>query len=157
MKPSTITEPMRTSEAADVRGPVLFFDGECGLCNRLMRFLMRLDPAGRLHFAPLQGRTAQAYLRAHGLPTVDFDTLIFVPAWERRERPEFLVRTSGVIAALRAIGGRGARLMAGFIAFFPAMARDAGYRVVGRWRYALFGPWRSRPMPRPEWAARILE
>lgn len=137
--------------------PVLFFDGECGLCNRLVRLLLRLDARGRLRFAPLQGPTAQAYLRAHDLPTVDFDTLIFVPDWNRRERPEFLVRTAGAIAALRATGDGLARALAGLLTLFPAAWRDFGYRVVGRWRYRIFGPWRPRPLPRAEWASRFLE
>lgn len=140
----------------DVGDPVLFFDGECGLCNQLVRFLLRLDRAGRLRFAPLQGAAAQTYLAAHGLPTIDFDTLVFVPDWSRRDRPEYLVRTSGVIAALRSIGTRAARFLAALIAIFPAPIRDAGYRVVGHWRYRIFGPWRPRPLPRPEWQARFL-
>ena len=86
------------------RHPVLFFDGECGLCNRLVRLLLRLDRKAVLRFGPLQGSTAQQYLRTHGLPTADFDTLIYAPDWNRREFPEFLVRTAGVIAALRATG-----------------------------------------------------
>jgi len=110
-----------------------------------------------LRFAPLQGAAAQGYLRAHGLPTVDFDTLIFVPEWNERERPNYLLRTSGVIAALRVVGGGTARILAGFIAVFPAPLRDAGYRTVGRWRYRVFGPWQPRPLPRAEWASRFLQ
>ena len=137
--------------------PVLLFDGECGLCNRLVRLLLRLDDRGRLRFAPLQGVAAQGYLRAHGLATTDFDTLIFVPDWNRRDRPEFLVRTTGVIAALRAVGGGTARTLAAVLAVFPEKVRDAGYRVVARWRYRVFGPWRDRPLARPEWRARFLD
>lgn len=148
---------MSLSPAEPTCVPVLFFDGECGLCNRLVRLLLRLDGRGRLRFAPLQGPAAQAYLRAHGLPTEDFDTLIFVPDWATRERREFLVRTTGVIAALRTVGGGIARPLAALLAVFPAAVRDAGYRLVGRWRYRLFGPWRPRPLPRAEWAARFLD
>jgi predicted DCC family thiol-disulfide oxidoreductase YuxK len=137
-------------------GPVLFFDGECGLCNRLVRLLLRVDRGGRLHFAPLQGATAQHYLRTHGLPPTDFDTIIYVPDWSRRDRPEYLVRTAGVIAALRATGAGFARVLAALIALFPARIRDAGYRAVGHWRYRFFGPWRSRPLARAEWARRFL-
>jgi predicted DCC family thiol-disulfide oxidoreductase YuxK len=136
-------------------GPVLLFDGECGLCNRLVRGMLRLDHEGRLRFSPLQGPLAQEFLRSHGLPTEDFDTLVFVPDWEHRERPEFLLRTAGVVAALRAIGG-GARVIAGLIAIFPAVIRDAVYRFVGHTRYRIFGPWRPRPLARPEWGARFI-
>lgn len=141
----------------DDPGPVLFFDGECGLCHRLVRFLLRIDREGRLRFAPLQGPTAQAYLRRHGLPTEDFDTLIYVPDWSRREQPEYLFRTNGVIAAHRAIGGALARTLSDVVALFPAKVRDAGYRVIGHWRYRIFGPWRPRPLARPEWAERFFD
>lgn len=151
--PTSIPANAATAEAV---GPVLFFDGECGLCNRIVRFLLRLDHAGRLHFAPLQGPTAQSYLRRHGLPTQDFETLVFVPDWRHREQPAHLLRTAGVIAALRAVGSPVARIIASVIAVFPAAVRDAGYRVVGHWRYRIFGPWRPRPLPRPEWAVRML-
>ena len=136
--------------------PVLFFDGECGLCNRLVRLLLRLDRKTVLRFGPLQGPTAQQYLRTHNLPTADFDTLVYVPDWNRRAFPEFLVRTAGVIAALRATGGGFARALAAFIALFPAVIRDGGYRMIGRLRYRLFGPWRPRPLPCPEWASRFV-
>lgn len=136
-------------------GAVLLFDGECGLCHRVVRTLLRLDGRARLHFAPLQGPTAQAYLRRHGLPTEDFDTLVFVPAWARREAPEFRLRTAGAIGALRAVGGAG-RVLGDLLALVPSSLRDLGYRMVGRTRYALFGAWRERPLARAEWAERFL-
>lgn len=146
---------MKTLPAAPVSaGPVLLFDGACGLCQRVVRLLLRLDRRGRLRFAPLQGGAAQAYLRAHGLPTEDFDSLVFVPDWARRERAEFLVRTDGALAALRAVGGVGRVLAWGGV--LPRVWRDAGYRWVARWRHRIFGGWRARPLARAEWAARFL-
>ena len=140
----------------DGRGPVLFFDGECGLCQRLVRLLLRLDRQGRLHFAPLQGLAAQGYLRTHGLPTEDFDTLVYVPDWACRDRPNHQVRTTGVMGALRSVGGTRARALAALLAVFPAAVRDGGYKQVARWRYRVFGPWKTRPLEREEWAARFL-
>jgi predicted DCC family thiol-disulfide oxidoreductase YuxK len=134
-------------------GPVLLFDGECGLCHRVVRRLLRLDRVGRLRFAPLQGPAAQAYLRVHGLPTEEFSTLVFVPDWPRGAE-KFLLRTDGIIAALRAAGLPG---LAALLAVLPRGMRDAGYKFVARVRYRIFGPWRPRPLPRPEWAARFLE
>jgi predicted DCC family thiol-disulfide oxidoreductase YuxK len=121
-----------------------------------VRALLRFDRAGRLRFAPLQGPAAQAYLRAHGLPTQDFETLVYVPDWARRDRPEFLLRSAGVLAALRVTGAAG-RVLAAILRVFPAGLRDGIYRVVGHWRYRIFGPWKARPLPRPEWAARFLD
>jgi predicted DCC family thiol-disulfide oxidoreductase YuxK len=135
--------------------PVLLFDGECGLCNRVVRLLLRLDQAGRLKFAPLQGAAAQAYLRSHGLPGSDFDSLVYVPDWNRKAHGEYLLRTDGVMAALRLIGRAGRVFL--WIRFIPTSWRDAGYRVVARWRYRFFGKWHPRPLAHPEWAARFLD
>lgn len=136
--------------------PVLLYDGECGLCNRIVRLLLRLDREGQLRFAQLQSGAGQAYLRAQGLPTQDFDSLVFAPDWASRERGDFLLRTDGVIAALRVCGGLGSELAA-ILAVWPTRWRDAGYRLVARWRYRIFGAWRPRPLPRPEWQARFIE
>jgi predicted DCC family thiol-disulfide oxidoreductase YuxK len=136
--------------------PVLLFDGECGLCNRVVRLLLRLDRHGRLRFASLQGPAAQEFLRAHGLPVEDFSTLVFVPDWILRAEKTFLLRTDGAIAALRACGSPG-RLLATMLAVVPRRLRDAGYKLVARTRYRIFGPWQACPLPRPEWAARFLE
>lgn len=137
-------------------GPVLLFDGECGLCHRAVRLLLRLDREGRLRFAPLQSPAAQEFLRARGLATADFDSLVFVADWAGRERADYLLRTAGVIAALRVVGGMG-RLLAAALGVVPRGWRDAGYRLVARWRYRIFGPWRGRPLPRAEWAARFFQ
>lgn len=145
-----------TSVAAVAAGPVLFFDGTCGLCQRIVRGLLRRDRAGRLRFAALQSPVAQAYLRCHGLPTEDFDSLIFVPEWRCRDRPEYLRRTAGAMAALRATGGAGARFLAGALALLPACLRDAAYRGIARGRHRIFGAWRERPLDRPEWEGRFL-
>ncbi|HTQ30460.1 MAG TPA: DCC1-like thiol-disulfide oxidoreductase family protein [Opitutaceae bacterium] len=138
----------------DVTGPVLLFDGECGLCNRVVRRLLQLDRRGVLRFAPLQGPAAQEFLRAHGLPTQDFSTLVFVPDWAQRGEKTFLLRTDGVIAALHACGRKGPASM---LRLVPRGLRDAGYKFVARTRYKLFGPWQTCPLPRPEWTARFME
>jgi predicted DCC family thiol-disulfide oxidoreductase YuxK len=42
--------------------PVVFFDGECGLCHRTVAFLIERDRAGVLRFAHLQGDLARRVL-----------------------------------------------------------------------------------------------
>ena len=44
------------SEPAGAAGdaPLILYDGVCGLCNRLNRFVLERDPAGRFRFAALQ-------------------------------------------------------------------------------------------------------
>jgi len=135
--------------------PVLLYDGGCGLCNWAVRRLLRADQEGGLHFAPLQSDPAQAYLRAQGLPTADFASLVFVPDWSDPARGTYRLRTDGVLAACAVVGGGLGRTV-GWTRFIPAALRDGAYRLVARSRYALFGPYRPAPLARPEWEKRFL-
>jgi predicted DCC family thiol-disulfide oxidoreductase YuxK len=125
-------------------GPVLLFDGECGLCHRVVRGLLKCDRRERLRFAPLHGAAAQVWLRERGLPTTDFTTLIFVHNWVGPAREDYLERTAAVIAALR-LCNRCGRSLALLLGLIPRPIRDAGYRAVSRVRQRLFG----RPPPVP--------
>ncbi len=139
---------------SDVRQPVLFYDGECGLCNAVLRFLLREDDGGRVKFAPLQSAPAQAYLRAHGLPTTDFNSLVFVPDYNRTEAYAPKLRTAGVCAALDEIGGLWR--VVSWLRWLPAALRDPAYKLVARTRYALFGEYQPAPLPDPDWERRFL-
>ncbi|MDP3073497.1 MAG: DCC1-like thiol-disulfide oxidoreductase family protein [Opitutaceae bacterium] len=139
---------------SDARRPVLLYDGECGLCNAVVRFLLREDAGGRMRFAPLQGAPAQAYLRAAGLPTEDFDSLVFAPDWERPAAGAPRLRTDGALAAADEIGG--VWRVISWLRVLPAALRDPFYKIIARFRYALFGEYRPTPLPEPEWARRFL-
>lgn len=134
--------------------PVLLYDGECGLCNRLVLSFLRSDSAGRLSFAPLQSPPAQAYLRSQGLPLADFDSLVFVPDWDHPVAGGYRLRTDGALAACLVVGGRWRMLS--WLRLFPRWLRDLFYKLVARTRYALFGKYRPVPLPDPEWEKRFL-
>jgi predicted DCC family thiol-disulfide oxidoreductase YuxK len=136
--------------------PVLLYDGECGLCNRVVRFMLRLDRHGRLRYCRLQGPSGQEYLRAAGLPTEDFSTIVFVPDWTQRDRPVFKLRGKGIAAALLVCGGWG-NVLGRVIAVIPTRCKDAGYSFVAGVRYRMFGPWIACPIPRPGWAKRFID
>lgn len=135
------------------QGPVLLFDGECGLCTALAGWALRHDRGGRLCVAPLQGRTGQALLRALGLPTEDFDTLVFVV---NRAYPEngHALRSDGALAVLAEAGGFWRGCVA-VLRVIPRGWRDAGYRCVARVRKRLFGG--PRPINAGAATARVIE
>ncbi len=138
----------------DARQPVLLYDGECGLCNAVVRFMLREDAGGRMQFAPLQSAPAQAYLRTQGLPTKDFDSLVFIPDWIGRENGKPKLRTAGVCAALDELGG--VWRVASWLRMLPPWLRDSAYKLVAKSRYALFGKYRPTPLPEPDWERRFL-
>jgi predicted DCC family thiol-disulfide oxidoreductase YuxK len=136
--------------------PVLLFDGECGLCQRIVRLILQWDRTGRIHFAPLQGPSAQQFLASHGLPVSDFDSLVWVPDWHRRANGDFLLRSAGALAALRACGRPSSRILAAALGIFPAVWRDRAYRLVARIRFRVFGRGTPRPLRHPEWSTRFI-
>ena len=62
-----------TAGAAAVTAPILFFDGECGFCDRAIRFAMSRDVHGRLYAATLNGETARKALTPFEAMLVDVD------------------------------------------------------------------------------------
>lgn len=139
-------------EAEPGHEPLLLYDGECGLCNGVVRFLLREDAAGVLRFAPLQSGLGQATLRRLGLPTEDFDSIVFLPD---RGGQAFTQRTAGVVEVASRLGGIW-RVLATVGRWVPGRWRDAGYKLVARSRYALFGEYVPSPLPDPAWAERVL-
>ena len=138
----------------DARQPVLLYDGTCGLCQRIVRLLLRTDKAGRLHFAPLQSAPAQAYLQAQGLPTRDFDSLVFVPDWKTRRPGAYQLRTDGALGAADEVGGIWRMLAC--LRWVPRRGRDGVCRLIARSRHALFGAAQPSPLPNPDWERRFL-
>ena len=136
------------------RTPLLLYDGECGLCNGVVRFLLRHDRRGELRFAALQGAAARAVLEARGLYTAEFDSIVFIPDFPRTDGP-YLQRTNGVLGVLCELGGAWRGLMV--LRVVPAFLRDPFYRIVARLRYRIFGTYVPRLLERPEWAERFLE
>lgn len=134
------------------RRPVLLYDGECGLCNAVLRFLLREDVEAVLRFAPLQSRVGQDTLRRLKLPTTDFDSLVFLPDLVGQR---YCLRTSGVCAVLDTLGG--IWRVVGWVKLVPPFLRNALYRVVARSRYRLFGVYQPTPWPDPRWEKQRLE
>lgn len=134
--------------------PVLLYDGDCGLCNRVVQILLRADKTGQLHYAPLQSEPAQTYLRAQGLPVRDFNSLVFVADWNQPTTGAYQLRTAGAFAALHEVGGNWRVLI--WLRVVPTPLRDVFYQLVARSRYALFGKHRPSPLPDPAWAQRFL-
>jgi predicted DCC family thiol-disulfide oxidoreductase YuxK len=151
---NALASSSRLPPQGDARQPVLLYDGECGLCNAVVRWMIRRDRRARLRFAPLQSPVAQDYLRREGLPTSDFDSIVFVPDWKHPVPAAYRLRTDGALAALREIGGIGRALA--WLRVIPRALRDPMYRLIARFRYALFGEYRPTPLPDPAWAKRFL-
>lgn len=127
--------------------PILFYDGDCGLCARSVRWCLKHDRAGRLRYAPLQGSTYAALPQA-GKPTA-VETMVVL------DRRGLHVRGDAVLALLAHVGGfwRGLALLGRGV---PRFIRDRLYGYVAARRLRWFGPASACPLPRTEWKARFM-
>ncbi len=139
----------------EVFGPVLLFDGECGLCVRCVQLLLKTDRRGRLRFAALQGGAAQALLRVRGLPTQEFESMVLVPEWTTRHDAGLLFRTDALFEALRTVGG--VWWMLAWFGVLPRVWRDLVYRLVARWRRRIFGAGNIRALRERGGTERFLD
>jgi predicted DCC family thiol-disulfide oxidoreductase YuxK len=109
----------------------IFYDGNCGLCHRVVRFVLAEDRIGRFIFSPLQGETFQRTVREEvreGLP----DSFVVFDQFGR-----LLLRSDAVIHITTRLGGLW-RVLGSILAIVPKPIRDAGYRLVGAVRHQLF-------------------
>lgn len=138
-----------------VANTVVFYDGECGLCDRFVRFLLRRDRHARILFAPLQGRLARAVLVPRGLNPSELDTMYAVAGWQRPSE-RVLARSRAVLHAVGQLDGVWP-VVARIALLVPAPVADAVYRLVATVRYRAFGRLASCPIPPPEWRDRFLD
>jgi predicted DCC family thiol-disulfide oxidoreductase YuxK len=111
---------------------VVYYDGQCRLCNRAIRFIAYRDPHRRFRFCALQSPRGQQAARRAGLQPMDVDSMIL------EENGVLYTRS---VAALRIAGRLRApwpvlRLLVGWL---PAAWLDRLYDAVARRRFRWFG------------------
>lgn len=134
------------------RADIILYDGVCGLCNGLVRFVLPRDPAGGFRFAALQSVAARDMLGRHGKAPADLDTVYVVVADGTRER--LLEKSRAVLHILWRLGWPWS--LSALAAPLPTGLLDAAYDLVARNRYRLFGKSETCLLPAPEWRDRFL-
>jgi predicted DCC family thiol-disulfide oxidoreductase YuxK len=110
---------------------ILLFDGVCNLCNSLVNFIIKRDPAGKFKFAALQSESAKSLLISFDLEASDLDTFVLING------DRSFSKSTAALHVLKELGGAW-KLMYVFI-YIPKPLRDAVYDLVARTRYKVFG------------------
>ena len=106
---------------------IVFFDGDCLLCQAAVKWLNRMDDGDRLTFASLQGKTAKIY----GIDLSD-DSMAFI------ERGEIYRSCEAARRAFWHAGGMAGVCLAGLLTLLPITLRNWGYQWVAKNRKRLF-------------------
>ncbi len=135
--------------------PVILYDGVCGLCNRMVQFVLKRDKRDLFRFAPLQSEFARQVFEKHGRADTMMESVCLV---EERGNPgeRVLHRSTAIIAILRELGPFW-RVLSILLSIVPGALRDWAYDFIARYRYGLFGRHDSCPLPSPEQTNRFLD
>lgn len=133
---------------------LVLYDGVCGLCSRLVQFLLTHDRRGALAFASLQSRMGRAVLERVGGDPADL-TSFYVVTNFRTDRSRTLDRSK---AALFVAGQLGWPWKAAVIArVLPAALLDRVYDVIARNRYRVLGRVELCLAAHPDFRDRFVE
>ena len=117
--------------------PILLYDGDCGLCNRFVQFILRRDRNATFRFASLQSALAASILARHGASPTDLDTVYVVINHELPDE-SLLARSDAVVFVLKELKGLW-HPTASLLQLLPKFLRDPAYNAVARRRYRIFG------------------
>ncbi len=110
---------------------IIFFDGDCALCDASMRFIIRRDTLKQFQFEPLQSDAAKKTLHAYGIDSNLNDTIILLDEGVLYKLSDAALRIcsqlSGPVKYLYVLR------------FIPSAIRNVVYRIVAKHRYKWFG------------------
>jgi predicted DCC family thiol-disulfide oxidoreductase YuxK len=134
-------------DALNLPGPVVLYDGVCGLCQRSVKFLLKRD-RGQLWYAPLQGETAAALRARHPEIPQTLESVVLVENDRVHVRSKaFLYGAKYLTAPWR---------WAYYLRWLPAFLLDLFYRVIARVRYRVWGKFDTCQLPTADQRAHLL-
>ena len=97
---------------------IVFYDGDCGLCQRSISFLAKIDKKKELIFAPLNGDTYNLYFQKSS----NLSTVVFY------HQQAISVKSEAIIEVFKSLGGL--KKMALLLRIFPLKFRDMIYDLI---------------------------
>jgi predicted DCC family thiol-disulfide oxidoreductase YuxK len=135
--------------------PIILYDGVCGLCNRLVQFVLKRDPHDRFRFASLQSTFAANILTRHSANVADLDTMYAVLDYDQPGE-RLTARSDAAITVLLELGDfwRGVGVALGIL---PKWFRDWAYGLIARNRYRIFGKYDQCLLPEERYRHKFLD
>ncbi|MBQ0151917.1 MAG: DUF393 domain-containing protein [Chryseobacterium sp.] len=79
---------------------IVFFDGDCGVCNFWVQWILERDTKDKFLFASLQSKYGQKFLSERGLDTKQFNTIYL---WKPDDY--YLIKSKAILKIARLLGG----------------------------------------------------
>jgi predicted DCC family thiol-disulfide oxidoreductase YuxK len=135
--------------------PIVLYDGVCGLCNRLVQFVLKNDRNDVFRFASLQSKLAEQILVRHRLRSESLETVYVVLDYGLAEE-RLLSRLNAVVYVLQQLGGP-LTYVSALLRVLPAPVQNFLYGLVARNRYRVFGRYETCPLPDSDTRCKFLD
>lgn len=135
--------------------PIIVYDGVCGLCNRLIRFVLKRDRNDRFRFAALQSEFAATVLQRQEINPQSLDTMYLLLNYSQPDE-RLAARSDAAIQILAELGGIW-RALASIVQLLPHWFRDKAYNLIARNRYQLFGKYQTCQIPDERYRSKFLD
>lgn len=126
---------------------IVFYDGECGLCNRSVQFILKHERSDELHFSSLQSSFTKDFFAKHNLKTPEPETLIFFNG------DKILVRSEAALEVSKFL--KTPYNWANILRWIPRSFRDFIYKLIARNRHRV--PLKKCSIVNPEQRKRFLD
>lgn len=109
---------------------IVFFDGECGVCNFWVQWILERDKKDQFMFASLQSDFGQKFLSERSLETKVFNTMYL---WKPNQY--YLIKSKAVLQIANLLGG--VYKLSAIVKFIPGFLSDKLYDIVSKNRMKL--------------------
>jgi len=133
---------------------LVLYDGVCGLCNRLLQFLLEHDRRDVFVFASIQSDVGRSIVQRFGGDPGEL-TSFYVITNYRAPHARLLSRSRAALFVAGQIGWPWKA--ASLLRCLPAPLLNPVYDLIARYRYRVFGRFDHCLMPRPEYRRRFLD
>ena len=110
---------------------VIFFDGVCNLCNRLLQFIIKHDRKKYFRFAALQSDSAKKMLTGFSISASASETILLL------EEGKLYKKSTAVLRIAKKLDGPWKAFDT--IVIVPVFIRDFFYGIIAKKRYNWFG------------------
>ncbi|WP_306618971.1 thiol-disulfide oxidoreductase DCC family protein [Chryseobacterium ginsenosidimutans] len=127
---------------------IVFFDGDCGVCNFWVQWILERDKKDQFMFASLQSDFGQNFLLERGLDTKVFNTMYL---WKPQQY--YFIKSRAVLQIANLLGG--VYKLLGIGKLFPKFLSDSIYDIVSKNRMKLAN--QKCYLPTPHQRAKFIE
>jgi predicted DCC family thiol-disulfide oxidoreductase YuxK len=154
LAPAQTESVVVSTSLTTAESPVLvFFDGQCGFCDRWVNSVLKQDKRGLIRFSPKQGKTFA--LAAAKFPQIaNVDSIVVIDRDDSGQE-RAAIRSVSIARVLARLPGN--RFLKTLLAITPTFHADTGYWIVSKLRYYIFGRLSACRVPKPEERARFLD